>query len=149
MHINEVAHILYKASPLSIWIKQLPPYTIACKTQIALIFRQLAWGSNQKNVWFVSSTRDRNKGLQFAKCKLFSTFSETKFSSILQNRESKNKFVVWKILSLSLIAIFKTCVFLWSWKRWQIHGCVKNQIIKKGMLKKAFSYSYQKQTWLL
>ena len=35
---DEVAHILYKALPLSLWIKQLPPYTIACKTQIILIF---------------------------------------------------------------------------------------------------------------
>ena len=35
---DKAVHIFYKPLPLSIWMKQLPPYTIGCKTQIALIF---------------------------------------------------------------------------------------------------------------
>ena len=39
LHLHEVAHILYKPFTLPVWMKQLPPYTISCKTQIALIFK--------------------------------------------------------------------------------------------------------------
>ena len=38
LHLDEAFHILYKPLPLSVWMKQLPLYTIACKTQIVLIF---------------------------------------------------------------------------------------------------------------
>ena len=31
-HLDEAVHILYKPLPLSVWMKQLPPYTIGCKT---------------------------------------------------------------------------------------------------------------------
>ena len=34
----EAVHILHKPLPLLMWLKQLPPYTIGCKTQIALTF---------------------------------------------------------------------------------------------------------------
>ena len=48
LDLDEAVHILYKPLSLSVWMKQLPPYTIGCKTQIALIFkniflRQLDW----------------------------------------------------------------------------------------------------------
>ena len=39
LHLHEVVHILYKPFTLPVRIKQLPPYTIGCKTQIALIFK--------------------------------------------------------------------------------------------------------------
>ena len=35
---DEAGHTLYKTLALSIWMKQLPPWTIVCKTQIALVF---------------------------------------------------------------------------------------------------------------
>ena len=35
---DQGVYILYKPLPLSIRMKQLPPYTIVCKTQIVLIF---------------------------------------------------------------------------------------------------------------
>ena len=38
LHLDEAVHILYKPLPLPIWMKQVPSYTIGCKTQIALIF---------------------------------------------------------------------------------------------------------------
>ena len=41
LHLDEAVHILYKPLPLSFWMKQLPPYTIGCKTQIALIFKNI------------------------------------------------------------------------------------------------------------
>ena len=31
-HLDEAVHISYKPLPLSVWTKQLPPYTIGCKT---------------------------------------------------------------------------------------------------------------------
>ena len=34
---DEAVHILYRLLPLSILVKQLPPYTIDCRTQIAII----------------------------------------------------------------------------------------------------------------
>ena len=40
-HLDEAVHILYKPLPLSVWMKQLQPYTIACKTQIALIYKNV------------------------------------------------------------------------------------------------------------
>ena len=40
-HLDEAVHILYKPLPLSVWMKQLPPYTIGCKNQIALIFENI------------------------------------------------------------------------------------------------------------
>ena len=40
-HLDEAVHILYKLLPLSVWMKQLPPYTIVCKTQITLIFKNI------------------------------------------------------------------------------------------------------------
>ena len=33
---DEAFGVLYKPLPLSVWLKQLPPYTIGCKTQIAV-----------------------------------------------------------------------------------------------------------------
>ena len=41
LHVPEAVHILYKPLTLSVWMKQLPPYTIGCKTQIALIFKNI------------------------------------------------------------------------------------------------------------
>ena len=41
IHLHEAVHILYKPLTLSVWMKQLPPYTIGCKTQIALIFKNI------------------------------------------------------------------------------------------------------------
>ena len=38
---DEAARILYKPLALSIWMKQLPPSTTVCKTQIALIFSNI------------------------------------------------------------------------------------------------------------
>ena len=40
-HLDEAIHILNKLLPLSVWMKQLPPYTIVCKTQITLIFKNI------------------------------------------------------------------------------------------------------------
>ena len=40
-HLDEAIHILNKPLPLSVWMKQLPPYTIVCKTQITLIFKNI------------------------------------------------------------------------------------------------------------
>ena len=40
-HLDKAVHILYKPLPLSVWMKQLPPYTIGCKNQIALIFENI------------------------------------------------------------------------------------------------------------
>ena len=39
LHLDEAVYILSKPLPLSVWVKQLPPDTIDCKTQIALIFK--------------------------------------------------------------------------------------------------------------
>ena len=41
LHLDEAVHILYKPLSLSVWMKQLPPYTIGFKTQIALIFKNI------------------------------------------------------------------------------------------------------------
>ena len=41
LHLDEALHILYKPLPQLVWMKQLPPYTIGCKTQIALIFKNI------------------------------------------------------------------------------------------------------------
>ena len=41
LHLDEAIHRLNKPLPLSVWIKQLPPYAIGCKTQIALIFKNI------------------------------------------------------------------------------------------------------------
>ena len=41
LHLDEAVHILYKPLPLSIWMKEVPPKTIRCKTQIALIFKNI------------------------------------------------------------------------------------------------------------
>ena len=38
LHLDEAVHRLNEPLPLSVWMKQLPPYAIGCKTQIALIF---------------------------------------------------------------------------------------------------------------
>ena len=37
LHLDEAVPILQKSLPLSVGMKQLPLYTIGCKTQIALI----------------------------------------------------------------------------------------------------------------
>ena len=39
LHLDEAIHILCNPLPQSVWIKQLPSYTIGCKTQIVLIFK--------------------------------------------------------------------------------------------------------------
>ena len=41
LDLDEAVHILYKPLSLSVWMKQLPPYTIGCKTQIASIFKNI------------------------------------------------------------------------------------------------------------
>ena len=41
LHVPEAVHILYKPLTLSAWMKQLPWYSIVCKTQIALIFKNI------------------------------------------------------------------------------------------------------------
>ena len=41
LHKDEAIHILNKPLPQSVWMKQLPPYAIGCKTQIALIFKYI------------------------------------------------------------------------------------------------------------
>ena len=41
LHVHEAVHILYKPLTLSVWMKQLPSYTIGCKTQIHLIFKNI------------------------------------------------------------------------------------------------------------
>ena len=41
LHLDEAVHILYKSLPLSVWMKQPPPYKLGCKTQIALIFKNI------------------------------------------------------------------------------------------------------------
>ena len=40
-HLDEAVHLLYAPLPLSVWMKQLPPYTIDSKTQITLIFKNI------------------------------------------------------------------------------------------------------------
>ena len=42
LHLDEAVYILNKPLPLSVWVKQLPPYTIGCKTQIALVFKDIS-----------------------------------------------------------------------------------------------------------
>ena len=37
----KAVHILNKPLPLSVWMKQLPPYTVGCKTQITLVFKNM------------------------------------------------------------------------------------------------------------
>ena len=41
LHLDKAIHILYNPLRLSVWMKQPPPYTIGCKTQIALIFKNI------------------------------------------------------------------------------------------------------------
>ena len=41
LDLDEAVHILYKPLSLSVWMKQLPPYTIGCKTQITLTFKAI------------------------------------------------------------------------------------------------------------
>ena len=41
LHLDEAVHILYKSLPLSVWMKQLPPYTIGRKTKIAWIIKNI------------------------------------------------------------------------------------------------------------
>ena len=41
IHLHEAVHILYKPLTLSVWMKQLPTYTIGCKTQIAWTFKNI------------------------------------------------------------------------------------------------------------
>ena len=41
LHLHEAAHILYKPLPLSVWMKQLPTYTISFKNHIVLIFKNI------------------------------------------------------------------------------------------------------------
>ena len=41
LHLHEAVNILYKLLTLPVWMKQLPPFTIGCKTQIALIFKNI------------------------------------------------------------------------------------------------------------
>ena len=43
LHLDEA---VYKPLPLSDWTKQLPPYEIGCKTQIALIFKNIFKAAN-------------------------------------------------------------------------------------------------------
>ena len=40
-HLDEAVHLLYKLWPLSVWMKQLPPCTIGCKTQITSISQNM------------------------------------------------------------------------------------------------------------
>ena len=39
--LDETVRILNKPLPLSVWIKQLPPYAIGYQTQIVLIFKNI------------------------------------------------------------------------------------------------------------
>ena len=41
LHLHEAVHIWYKPLLPSVWMKQLPPYRIGCKTQIAFIFKNI------------------------------------------------------------------------------------------------------------
>ena len=41
LHLDEALHILYKSLSLSVWMKQLPPYTIGCQTQFVSIFKNI------------------------------------------------------------------------------------------------------------
>ena len=41
LHLDKAVHILNKPLSLSVWMKQLPPYAIGCKTQVALIFKNM------------------------------------------------------------------------------------------------------------
>ena len=57
-HQDEDVHLLYKPLPLSVWMKQLPPYTIGCTIQITLISKNIfklaslsCYNSNSKNYW--------------------------------------------------------------------------------------------------
>ena len=45
-HQDEPVHILYKSLPLLVWMKQLRPYTIGCKTQVTLIFKNIYKAAN-------------------------------------------------------------------------------------------------------
>ena len=45
-HLDEPVHILYKPLPLLVWMKQLRPYTIGCKTQVTLIFKNIYKAAN-------------------------------------------------------------------------------------------------------
>ena len=40
-HLDEAVHLLCKPLPLLVWMKQPPAYTIGCKTQNALIFKNI------------------------------------------------------------------------------------------------------------
>ena len=37
LHLDEAVHTLNNSLPLSVWMKQLSPFAIGCKTQIVLI----------------------------------------------------------------------------------------------------------------
>ena len=57
-HLHEAAHMLCKPLPLSVWIKQLRPYTRGCKTQITLISKNIfkapglsSYMIDSKNSW--------------------------------------------------------------------------------------------------
>ena len=39
LHLDEAVNISNNLLPLSVWMKQLPPYAIGCKTQIVLTFK--------------------------------------------------------------------------------------------------------------
>ena len=41
LHLDEAVHILFKPLPLSVLMKQMPPYTIGSKIQIALILKNI------------------------------------------------------------------------------------------------------------
>ena len=41
LYLDKAIHILYNPLRLSVWMKQPRPYTIGCKTQIALIFKNI------------------------------------------------------------------------------------------------------------
>ena len=40
-HLDEAVHLLCKPLPPLVWMKQPPSYTIGCKTQNALIFKNI------------------------------------------------------------------------------------------------------------
>ena len=41
LHLHEAVHILYKTLPLSVWMKQLPTYSISFKNHIVLSFKNI------------------------------------------------------------------------------------------------------------
>ena len=41
LHLDEAVNISNNLLPQSVWMKQLPPYAIGCKTQIALTFKNI------------------------------------------------------------------------------------------------------------